>query len=536
MKINKIKYSQFFLGIIIFLFISAQSYAQNKAQDAPEDDEKVTLERADILEKTPDNPRVKKLKNRVVVKHKGTILYCDSAYLHEDKNAVDAFGAARLIGDNGTTLTADSMFYDGNTQRARAVGKKVVLTDEKMQLTTRNLDYDLATGVAYYYTGGKIVDTEKTLESNTGSYDTNSKIFRFQNNVKLVSNQDGRKIDTEDLTYNTISKFAYFQGPTYITSQDGKIYTESGNYNTESRISTFKGRTKLEDEEYMMEADSLYFDNTYKIGIAQRNVRLVSKKDSLIVEGDFAWYRGNDGESKIYGNVVAQNISNGDTLWLKADTMYAINRKNPDTKILYAYPNTKIYRADFQGHCDSLVYQRTDSTIYFYGDPVLWNGGNQLSADSIQIQLANNQLRTMTMRMNSFVISEDTLKNYNQLKGKNMDASFRENQIRKMEIRGNGQMIYFAVEKDTILVGMNRADCSDIDITFKEKNQLYRIKQITKVDAQFVPPHEIEEPLTKLKDFRWRIVEKPTRKEMVKRKEILAKENLQKKIQKNDDL
>jgi hypothetical protein len=142
----------------------------------------------------------------------------------------------------------------------------------------------------------------------------------------------------------------------------------------------------------------------------------------------------------------------------------------------------------------------------------------------------------MTMRMNSFVISEDTLKNYNQLKGKNMDASFRENQIRKMEIRGNGQMIYFAVEKDTILVGMNRADCSDIDITFKEKNQLYRIKQITKVDAQFVPPHEIEEPLTKLKDFRWRIVEKPTRKEMVKRKEILAKENLQKKIQKNDDL
>ncbi len=499
------------------IFLYAQPlWGQKKVPE----DEKVTLERAEELVKDQQNPNVRKLIRRVVIKHKGSILYCDSAYLHEDKNAVDAFGHARLLGEDGTRLTSDSMYYDGTTQIARAIGD-VVLIDDEMRLTTQELDYHVQEGVAYYYSGGKIVDSEKTLESQTGSYDTNSKIFYFKQDVELITKKDGRKITTDDLKYNTVSKLAYFQGPTWIESDDGKVYTESGTFNTETEVSNFKGRTRLDNAEYSLEGDTLYFDNIQRKGYAEGNVRLFSKKDSVIIDGDIGWFIREKGESKVYGNALMRNISKGDTLYLAADTLYSLSRPEDSIKILTAYPATRVYKTEFQAICDSLVYNRIDSTIYLYRDPVLWNQGSQLTADSIQIQISENRIEQMDLRRNAFMISEDTLENYNQLKGKNMQAYFSKNQIQKVEVRGNGQNIYFVLKQDTLLVGMNRVECSDIDIRFKDRNKLHQISYLNKPDGVMVPPHEIQGPETRLKNFAWRIEERPRKEEMI-RPEVLV--------------
>jgi lipopolysaccharide export system protein LptA len=507
---------------IIFFFLLIGQSGKLFAQ-AQESDDKVTLERAEFLEKVPNQPNVKKLIRRVIVRHKASIFYCDSAYLHEEKQAVDAFGNTRLNGEDGTTLTADSMYYDGNTQTARAIGK-VVLNDVKMTLKTKQLDYDMANGLAHYYAGGKIEDNEKTLTSDNGTYDTNSKVFYFRRNVELISKQNQQKINTEDMTYNTISKMVYFKGRTRVESKDGIVYTTEGDFNTETQVSHFRGRTKLEDEKYFLEGDSLYFDNQYKIGFAQGNVLMKAKADSILVEGDWGWFRGKDGESKIYGNVVARNIAEGDTLYLKCDTLYSIDNKEKNIRRFSAYPNTKIFKTEFQGICDSLVFNRADSTISLFQDPVLWNKGNQMTADTLKIQLENNRIRQLFLRTNSYLISEDTLKNYNQLKGKNMVAFFTKNELRYMEVRGNSQNIFFAMdEKSKQLIGMNRIECSDVNIRFKENNKLHRISYLNKPEATFVPPHEIEEPQKKFKNFRWRVEEAPQRKDMT-RQLILAKE------------
>jgi lipopolysaccharide export system protein LptA len=506
--------------LLLTLFAPMLLWAQKEKPDqAADSDEKVTLERAEVLEKAKNKPNVKKLLHSVAVRHKGSVLYCDSAYLYEDRNAVDAFGHTRLVSDNGSVLTADSMFYEGNSQRARAVGN-VVMQDEKTVLYTKNIDYDLITGIAYYTRGGRIVDSEKTLESAQGSYDTNSKIFRFQNKVVLDSKQEKRRIETEDLTYNTISKLAFFQGPTHITTKDGKIYSESGTYNTESQVSNFRGRTKIQDEQYSIEADTLYFDNKSEVGFAQRNVYLKNLKDSLTAYGDKAWFRGKDGESKIYGNALAYQVSEKgrDTLWIKADTLYAINREKGDSvRQFLAYHHVLIFRRDFQAKCDSLAYNRRDSTLRFYKNPVLWAKKSQLSGDTIFAELDKNQLKRLHLRVNSFMVSEDTLKNYNQIKGKNITTFFHDNSVRRVEVRGNGESAYFALDKDTLLVGMNQSKCSgDINVVFGEKNQLKRITQISKVEGEFVPPHELKEEMKKLQNFVWYEEQKPKREDMVR--------------------
>ncbi|NJL13044.1 MAG: hypothetical protein HC913_08650 [Microscillaceae bacterium] len=521
------KLSTLFLASTMLVLAGLVGSLWAQVEEAEEGD-KITLERAEVLEKTKDNPNVRKLKERVVVRHKGAVLYCDSAYLYENETKVDAFGDARLLGEDGTSLTSDSMFYDGSTRIARARGRRVVLIDEGMQLTTRALDYNLDEGVAYYYAGGKIVDPEKTLTSQAGSYDTNAKVFYFRDEVVLHMSRDGRKVETDYLTYNTISKIAFFQGPTWINSPSGTVYTELGTFNTETEESNFRGRSRVEDDKYVLEGDTMFFNNDRRTGQARGRVWMLAKRDSVIIEGDIGLLNGPAGEMKVFGRALLRQISNGDTLYLTADTLFSVDRRESNERYMLAYPQTRLFGPDFQAICDSLVYERSDSTIYFYTDPVIWSQKSQLTADSIAALMANNRLQKMDMRRNAFLISEDTLKNYNQLKGKNMQAFFQDNQIRKMEVRGNGQNIYFALEKDTLLIGMNRIDCSDMNVYFLENNQLHKIAYINKPDALFVPPHELVQPQTRLKNFRWREEERPQRRDMQRPSYLVLGEKVKK--------
>jgi len=215
-----------------------------------------------------------------------------------------------------------------------------------------------------------------------------------------------------------------------------------------------------------------------------------------------------------------------DTLYLKADTLISMengkwkmengktNQHFPSSinhqksKYLLAYNNVLLYSGDLQGKCDSAVYVFSDSIIYFYNDPVIWSENSQLTADSINVQLANNQIDKMNMRINSFIISQDSLLEFNQVKGKNMTAWFKDDLINKVYVDGNGQSIYFVLEEDTSLVGMNKVLCSNMIIMFEE-NKVKDISFLNNPEAKFIPPHEIEEPEKKLKGFKWRINDKP---------------------------
>ena len=120
----------------------------------------------------------------------------------------------------------------------------------------------------------------------------------------------------------------------------------------------------------------------------------------------------------------------------------------------------------------------------------------------------------MNSRGNSFIVSRDTIGDFNQIKGRDMVANFRNSQIDKVNVLGNGESIYYALEKDTVMVGMNKIICSNMLIKFKE-GQVNSISFYTNPDASFFPPHEILEPESKLKGFAWREEERPLKKDVV---------------------
>ncbi|RSK42513.1 hypothetical protein EI293_16520 [Hymenobacter perfusus] len=508
------------LFLLLLLLLPALAWAQQRPAAragnppvTPQKGQQIELLTASELQGGDFNGvEIRKLIGNVSFRQGTTLLYCDSAYQYTERNALEAFSNVRIIQNDTITITGDRGTYDGDTRKARITGN-VTMRDPRMTLTTQLLDYDLNNNLAYYSTGGHLQDPENTLDSQFGYYNTVSKVFSFKRNVKLVTKEN--TIDTDTLQYNTVSKIAYFFGPTRIKGKQGNIYAENGNYNTATKISNFARNAKIETPNYLLGGDKLYYDEARQYGVATGRVSMTSKKDNLVIRGDVGRYWRAQGRAKVYGSQpVMRNISDKDTLYLSADTLVSVEGRPPQNKagVIYAYRKVRIFRADLQGRCDSLTYDRQDSIIYLSHDPVLWNKGNQLTADSMQIQQRRGKIDQMRLFGHAFSIGEDTLGNFNQVKGRNMVAYFGEKAIKKIDVLGNAESLYYALEGDTAVSGVNKSVSATMALRFQD-SKLQTISFLTNPEAQFIPPNELKAEDAKLKDFRWRLTERPTRRQ-----------------------
>lgn len=507
------------LFLLLLLLLPALGWSQQRPaarpgnQPTPQKGQQIELLTASELQGGDFNGvEIRKLIGNVSFRQGTTLLYCDSAYQYTERNALEAFSNVRIIQNDTITITGDRGTYDGDTRKARMTGN-VTMRDPRMTLTTQLLDYDLTNNLAYYSTGGHLQDPENTLDSQFGYYNTQSKVFSFKRNVKLVTREN--TIDTDTLQYNTVSKIAYFFGPTRIKGKQGNLYAENGTYNTVTKISNFARNAKIETPNYLLGGDKLYYDEARQYGVATGRVSMTSKKDNLVIRGDVGRYWRAQGRAKVYGSQpVMRNINAKDTLYLAADTLVSLEGRPPQNKagVIYAYRKVRIFRSDLQGRCDSLTYDRQDSIIYLSHDPVLWNKGNQLTADSMQIQQRKGQIDQMRLFGHAFSIGQDTLLNYNQVKGRNMVAYFRDKSIKKIDVLGNAESLYYALEGDTAVSGVNKSLSATMALRFQE-GKLNTISFLTNPEAQFIPPNDLKPEDAKLKDFRWRAAERPTRRQ-----------------------
>lgn len=474
--------------------------------------------------------RTRIIGKNILWKQDNNTLVCDSAYRYPGQNTIEAFGNVALNNDK-VNVTARRMLYNGNTRVAQA-RDNVVMTDPKMNLTTNALDYSMNSGVGYYFGGGNVKDSQNNLKSYSGSYDTNAKYFNFAGNVNVDTYSDGQmsNIFSQNLQYSENTKIVYFGSETVITNAKSKLYADRGEHNTITAISKFQGRSRIDNKDYTLRGDDLYYDEKQAYGIAKGKAQIYVKKDSLYVNGDVGRFYGRQGLTRMHGNAYIRQISGKDTLFLSADTLLSYNnkilsdvdsrklstkqdsaRRANERKEILAFGNVKIFRKEVQGRSDSLAYSFKDSVIVMYHDPVIWNGTNQLSADTIKMFSANGKMDRLRMYSHCFAASIDSMKNFNQIKGRNMEAQFKENKIDRLFVRGNSETIYFITESDSVLVGMQYAICGSIRAVFDAKT-IRDVAMFEGIDGKIIPPHELQDPDRKLPDFKWRITEKPTRK------------------------
>lgn len=457
---------------------------------------KINVKSANSLE-FDNRTEAQRLVGDVIFEHQGTMLYCDSAYLYPD-NRMDAYSNVRIVTDS-VTATGRQLNYDGNTRIAKLSGN-VVMTDPNSRLTTEYLTYDLENKTAGYTTGGKIISKSNELVSVFGQYRSSNRTFYFRKNVKLTNPQ--YIMDCDTLHYSTGNETAYFIGPTTITAKNNKIYCENGYYNTKTDKSEFGKNARFESRGQLILADTLRYDRSSGIGKARKNVSIYDTTESVTLRGDFADYNEKSGSMLISQRAEMQRPFGKDTLYLHADTLRSLLDTVIDKRTIYAYHKAQFYKADFQGRCDSLTYAESDSMMRLYKDPIIWNDDNQLVADTVLIQLANDKLHTLYLIKSGFISSEVDSIHFDQIKGKTITGYFTDNELSRVLVEGNGETVYFAEDEKNSYIGVNKAVCSRMMIHL-DSSAIQSIVFYTAPEATLFPIKDLPGDEMRLKGFQW---------------------------------
>lgn len=459
----------------------------------------IIIENADITEfESILGKQFSRLIGNVQFKHQDIYMTCDSAHYFPDENIMDAFSNVHIWRGDTLNLYGDFLKYRGNEKIAE-VRRNVTLIDPQNHLTTNYIDFDMNNDIGYYLGGGKIINGNNILKSLQGHYFGKEKLLFFKDSV-VVTNPD-YIMYSDTLKYNTVTEVSYFFGPTDIVSDTNLIYCENGWYDTKNNISQFSRNAFLKTKDRIIKGDSLYYERGTGLGKAFNHVELSDTLNNVILYGNRAVYLEKEKFALVTDSALMVQIEKGDSLFVHADTLKSQPDTLPDLRILKAYHHVKIYRKDLQGKCDSLVYSEIDSVFQFHGEPVLWTEENQLTAEYISIQTKNKALKMIDMKNSAFIISQEDSGRFNQIKGRNMQGFFRDNDLYLMDVKGNGETVYYARDKGKIH-GVNAAKSSDIRITLKDR-KIQKITFLNKPDCIYYPVSKFPASQSKLENFKW---------------------------------
>jgi lipopolysaccharide export system protein LptA len=491
-----LKKPKFFLFYLVFQALALNLFAQQSST--------LEINQADLLRGADGFER---LLGNVKMTHQNSLIFCDSAYFYRGENRAQLFGRVKIQDLKDPIVTTGRYAeYDGNTKIAK-LRNKVVFTNQETTLTTDYLDYNRELNIATYFNQGRVVDSTNVLTSEIGIYEINQEKITFSKNVVLV-NPD-YTLKTENLEYFTIPKTSKTVGLTNIISKEGyTLDSQKGSfYDTQKKQFRFFDGI-VENETSRIKAVELFYDETLAYYEGKEDVRVLNKERQVEVFGDEGKYWEDRKYSLVYGNSLVRRYFEKDTLFLAADTLISQDSEADTAKYLLAFNRIKLFKTDLSGIADSLKYNYSDSSIHLYQDPVLWNNRSQIEADSMVFYLANEQLDRVFMKDKAFAIMTDTLLNYNQMKGRQMTGYFKEGQIETLQVDGNGESLYFALEADTLTQGVNRILSASIKMTFKD-GAIQKANFMIRPDGKFIPVQNVDEKVSRLEGFAWRIEEKP---------------------------
>lgn len=258
------------------------------------------------------------LVGNVAFRHDSLYMYCDSALFFEASNSLKAYGRVHMAQGDTLFLDGEQLFYDGDAMLAE-IRYNVRMEDPSMVLTTDSLNYDRTLNLGYYFEGGTLRDSLNTLTSDWGEYDTKTKDALFNYNVTLTN--DNFVLTSDTLGYNTGTRIAVITGPSEIDNGSNHITSTLGYYHTNEDQAQLLNRSVLHNDNYRMVGDSLFYDHALGYGEAFRNVIMDDFKEKCRLTGEYAYYNEVVDSAYATGKAIAIDYSQGDSLFIHADTL-----------------------------------------------------------------------------------------------------------------------------------------------------------------------------------------------------------------------
>lgn len=481
--------------LFIFLFSTFSFYGQESKKIDYTSDRALKNE-----SKYPGAFILSKVNNQVYFFHEGFEVWCDQAIFYKEEDFFKAYGNVRMEQGDSLTMTSDYAEYNGETQFAFASGN-VFMTRPKTSLETDTLFFNRKKQEAYYRSGGTVRDTASVLTSEIGRYFIEENKYSFRSDVVLTNPE--YVLESTQLDFYTDTGHAYLYGPSTIESETSTIYCERGFYDTRGDTGYFVKNSRIDYENRILEGDSLYFNRNINFASATNNIKVTDTANNSVIKGHYAEVFREKDSVFITKRAVAITLQEKDSVYIHADTLMVTGK--PDNRIMRGFYDVRLYKSNMSGKSDSVHVRQQTGLTQMIGNPVIWSGNNQLAGDTIHL-LSNTkteQLDSLKVFYNAFMIQKDSIEGYNQVKGKELYGSFVNNELEQVDILKNTETLYYLRNEKDSLIGINKTLSSSIRILFEDR-EIEEIYYYNNIDGKLYPEADLPPNARKLKGFNWR--------------------------------
>ena len=504
------------LLIVSFFLLLSQSLVAQEQDTVQRKKTRIHIEHYDKAVYSKSMGDVQRLIGNVKMRHDSAYFFCDSAYFYQKTNSFNAYQNVHIIVNDSVEIFSDLLDYDGDRRFAEFFDH-VKLIDDSTTLYTEYLTYDRNLHLASYPDSATTVRGDKTLKSHYGYYRDRLKEFSFFENVEVYSPK--YQMYTDTLFYNTGIEKMWFQGPTTIINKENVLEGKRGYYLVnEDHVHLFQ-RPYMHNETQQMWSDSIFYDRTRGLAQAYDRVDMIDTSYKVIMRGDYVEMWENKGFSYATDSAYAISYDGADSLYIHGDTLFMyFDKQKEEAEKLIARRNVRFFKSDMQGKCDTLTYLKSDSIIQMRVAPILWAEDSQLTGTDIDIKLKDHNVDWVLQKGNAFIISQDSIEGYNQIKGADITSRFKNGNIHRVNVDGTkAETIYWIRDDDGGLIGIDVSN-SETMVIEMEKQSVSIIKSFNEINETMYPEEDLKENDRYLSGFKWHDEARPKDKDDIFRR------------------
>jgi hypothetical protein len=137
-----------------------------------------------------------------------------------------------------------------------------------------------------------------------------------------------------------------------------------------------------------------------------------------------------------------------------------------------------------------------------FTEPVMWTGNSQVTGDTIYLFTKNKKPQEVQVFENGIAVEKSGPDMFNQVRGNRLFGYFTDGNISLMRAKGNAESVYYVLDDDSAIVGVNKVIGDIIEMRFANK-ELDRVVVIGQPSGNLVPMLQATEQDKVLRDFKW---------------------------------
>ena len=489
------------------------------------------------------NSRVASYENGGKVLNGKTVLTSQSATYYESTKDV-YFKKYVQLTDPKYDIKADSLLYNTQSKEARFISPTTIVNkDGGAVVKTKNGFYNLQSGKAEFYERTAYDDSAYNLIGDQIALDEKDGILQIDGRGKIIDKKNRVTAIGNLLYLNKKTKsFLATKKPVMIFYSDNdSTYLAADTLFSGVRLRTEKEDTVI-NHNNKIDADSLFkkdftvdstkrvlpIDYTTDTTIRYDATKDIAVKPTITIAREENKVKPNTKERQNKMDAAQKEASKKTLNEVEgiANTTVMDSTKNigiispvpiaalleptgTDTiRYFLGFSHVRIYNDSIQAISDSMYYSTQDSVFRMFKEPAFWNGKSQVTGDTIHLYTENQKAKRLNVFNDALIVNEQAKDLYNQVGGKTLNGYFKAGEIDYIQVKGfPAESIFYATDKDSAYIGMNRSTSDIIDAYFENK-KLIKVKFIKEVDGTLYPMRMID-GLKELDNFKWLDAKRP---------------------------